>query len=149
MGRGGERRVAEQLIERGWYVIPSYDYSGEDDHAPRMEGRAGCYILPDLDISKGGKRRWAEVKTKTEAAFFYKTSELVHGIPVRHLEHYRRVEAESGCEVWLFIYEISTAALLYSKLSELGEGQRYTGRKMSNGGMVFWPRNTFRIWHFD
>jgi hypothetical protein len=34
-GRSGERRVAELLIERGWYGIPSYDYAAEHSQRPK------------------------------------------------------------------------------------------------------------------
>jgi len=38
-GHEGELIVSGELKRRGWFVIPSYDYSGkDDDKAPRMHG---------------------------------------------------------------------------------------------------------------
>src|SRR5690606_40649353 len=69
-GRNGERLVAELLQSRGWYVIPSYDYSGEDgDKPPRLQGAVDAFPLPDLDVARDGQRRWAEVKTKKRADY--------------------------------------------------------------------------------
>ena len=96
--------------QRGWCVIPSYDYSGEDEHPPRMEGQAAAYILPDLDVCRQGHRRWAEVKTKARPSLGRISGELEHGIPLRHFEHYQAVQRESGCPVYLFIYEESRAS---------------------------------------
>src|SRR5690606_34450197 len=66
-GRTGERLVAELLQSRGWYVIPSYDYSGEDgDKPPRLQGLREAFPVPDLAIARDGIRSWAGVKTKAE-----------------------------------------------------------------------------------
>jgi hypothetical protein len=143
-GRNGEQIAAEYLRRDGWYIIPSYDYSGSDEHPPRMEGPSRRFIIPDLDASKGGRRIWVEVKTKTEPTLHRISGILEHGIPQRHYEQYRRVEAETGCPVYLVIYEEASDQLLFAKLSELGEPRRYIGNKMSHGGMVFWPRERFQ-----
>jgi hypothetical protein len=139
-GRNGELFVADQLRAAGWHVIPSYDYSGEDDHPPRMLGpQAAAYILPDLDVCRSGARRWAEVKTKAAPSMGRLSGELEHGIPLRHFEHYQAVERESGCPVYLFIYEESSCKLIYRELVELGPGRV----SMSRGGMVYWLRRNF------
>ena len=66
-GQSGERVVAGILMNRGWFVVPSYDYSGEDGNkAPKMQGADLSLVIPDLDIARGGDRRWIEVKTKLE-----------------------------------------------------------------------------------
>jgi hypothetical protein len=106
LGRTGEKLVAEELKRLGWYVIPSYDYSGDDkDKAPRLQGLSNSFVIPDLDIAKDGIRRWVEVKTKTSATWTYMTQRYEHGIPKRHWDSYFSVQRESGCSVWLAIYE--------------------------------------------
>lgn len=148
-GRNGERFVSDQLRAAGWCVIPSYDYSGDDDHPPRMEGQAATYILPDLDICRQGHRRWAEVKTKTVPSMGRISGELEHGIPLRHFEHYQAVQHESGCPVYLFIYEESSRKLIYRKLDELGPGRVSHSWAMSRGGMIYWLRRQFHEFSFD
>lgn len=146
-GHNGERRVAQLLKERGWYVIPSYDYSGEDgDKAPKLEGLRDGFPVPDLDIAKDGERRWAEVKTKTAASYTRVTGRLEHGIPKRHYWAYKRVQEITGSEVWLFIYEEQTGDVLCARLDDLDAVKReYDGPKMSRGGMVFFPRDAFAV----
>jgi len=147
IGRTGEKMVAELLRERGWYVIPSYDYSGEDGKkAPRMEGQRAAYVIPDLDIAKDGTRRWAEVKTKTGATYTRITQRYEHGIPLRHFRDYFATQEITGCEVWLFVLEQDTGDVLCGKLNELAQGCReYHGDQMSRGGMVFFPREAFGL----
>ncbi len=125
-------------------MIPSYDYSGDDDHPPRMEGQAAAYILPDLDICRKGDRRWAEVKTKAAPSLGRISGELEHGIPLRHFEHYQAVQRESGDPVWLFIYEERSRRLLFARLDELGAGRISRSSSMSRGGMVYWLCRQFR-----
>ena len=146
-GRNGERLVAELLQSRGWYVIPSYDYSGEDgDKPPRLQGAVTAFPLPDLDVARDGQRRWAEVKTKKRADYTRITGRLEHGIPKRHYRAYKRVQEITGCEVWLFIYEEETGEVLFAKLDDLEAVKReYDGPKMSRGGMVFYPRDAFNV----
>lgn len=146
-GHNGERLIGDLLRERDWYVIPSYDYSGEDDKAPRLQGLKECLVIPDLDICKSGTRRWAEVKTKKEATFTRRTQRYEHGFPLRHYHDYLRVQQETGTEVWLFIYEESTGDVLYAKLDDLAKVMRpYKGNKMNYGGMAYFPRDAFKLW---
>jgi hypothetical protein len=144
-GRNGERMVADRLKRAGWHIIPSYDYNGGDDHPPRMEGWTRRFIIPDLDACKGGRRIWVEVKTKAAPSLHRASNVLEHGIPLRHYEQYQQVEIETGCAVYLLIFEEQSDLLLYRKLGELGQPRIYSGGKMSVGGMAFWPRASFHI----
>lgn len=150
-GRAGELEAASLLQSRGWFVIPSYDYSGDDrDKAPKMKGVSDEYILPDLDCCKGPEgeaaalRRWVEVKVKAAASWTRKTKCYEHGIPIRHYNHYVAVEKITGCAVWLCVHEEDTGAWLIASLQELSKGMRvYDGPKMSWGGMAFFRRDQF------
>lgn len=145
-GRAGEQVVADMLKRRGWFVIPSYDYAGEDGNkAPKMTGQRVAYVIPDLDIARAGVRIWAEVKTKAAPTLHRISGTFEHGIPLRHFQHYKEVQKETGCEVWLFVLEEETQTVRFAKLDDLGSGRVYDGRKMSRGGMVFWPVTAFRV----
>jgi hypothetical protein len=146
-GHNGELLVADKLMQLGYFVVPSYDYSGqENDKAPKMKGLMRSFVLPDLDVSKSGSRKWVEVKTKEDATYTRITQQYEHGIPLRHYRQYLEVEKESGCAVYLAVYEIKTGEVLIGRLSELSKLVRiYDGDKMSRGGMAFFPRSAFRL----
>jgi len=147
LGSNGERLVAEFLQEKGFYVIPSYDYSGEDNSkAPKMQGKKTAYVIPDLDICRAGLRRWVEIKTKTEAVPFRKTGELQHGIDVRHFESYLKVQSESGNEVFLAIYELTPRpVILIASLAHLEANVDHRGTSLGSP-MLYWDRKVFQIW---
>lgn len=143
-GHAAELAVADWLKRRDCYVIPSYDYAGEDgDKAPKLQGLWKGYPVPDLDVSKNGDRFWVEVKSKASAVLFRKTGDLRHGIELRLLEHYITVQAISGSPCWLFIYEEDTSWLLSQSLRTLGKpvdvGSDGRGKKIA-----FWNRPQFR-----
>lgn len=142
-GHRGELIIKQILQEKGYFIIPSYDYSGnENNKAPKLYGLDKEYVMPDLDICKSGNRVWAEVKTKASANYTYLTKQYEHGIPLRHYEHYLKVQTITGSIVWLYIYEENTKIILRRKINELIP-RFYTGNKMGNSGMAFFPRNKF------
>jgi len=143
-GRNGEQLVAELVMRRGGFVIPSYDYSGSDNKAPRMQGLRDSHILPDLDVSKRGTRVWIEVKTKAAASYTRITKRLEHGIHRRHWDEYRKVQQITGTPVWLVIYEEATGDVLAQAMDEL-DGCRREAKGMAPGGMVFFPRDAFKV----
>jgi hypothetical protein len=141
-GRAGELVVAAWLKKRGCYVIPSYDYSGENgDKAPRLEGLWTGHPVPDLDVARNGNRFWVEVKTKEEPVIWLKTGEQRHGIDLRLLEHYQTVQVISGSPCWLFIYEELSCWLLGQLLDRLGEPSIGT---INGKRVAFWNRALFR-----
>ena len=149
-GRTGEQFVAQELQRRGWYVIPSYDFCGEEGNkAPKLQGGSTRFVIPDLDISQAGMRRWVEVKAKDAATYTRITDRLEHGIAARHWRDYLEVENITGCEVWLAIYERDTGDVLIqsiTKLRGLNGGPRNSMMKKNGdceGAMVYFPRSAF------
>jgi hypothetical protein len=144
-GSTGERIVATYLQKRGYYVIPSYDYSGNDgDKAPKLQGLLHSHVIPDLDIAKGGKRKWCEVKTKRAATWTRITQQWEHGIPKRHLDAYLQVEAITGTDVFLVVYEESTGVLLRISAKQIADTGRESEMKKSGysqGPMVYFARD--------
>lgn len=146
-GRTAEELVADLFRQWGYYVIPSYEYSGrDDDKAPKLTGSVRGYTLPDLDVSGNGRRFWVEVKLKTEPTWTRKLQRYEHGIPLRHYQDYLEVERITGCPVYLAIVEENTGLILIQRFRKLCESARiYDGVKMSRGGMAFFPRDSFQI----
>jgi hypothetical protein len=145
-GRSGEKIVARLLQRRGWFVVPSYDYSGEDgDKAPIMQGTTQSFVIPDLDVAQAGRRIWVEVKTKACANLHRKTKTYEHGIDLRHYQHYCRVQEETATPVWLFVFEEQSGYVLAASLTQLGAPRVYAGDKMGRDGMAFFARNKFKV----
>jgi hypothetical protein len=150
-GRSGERVVAKMFQRAGWYIIPSYDYCGDEKNkAPKLMGFAASHVIPDLDISRKGTRRWVEVKTKKEATFYRKKSRYEHGINYRHYLNYLEVQLITGDPVFLCIYEEETQQFLIAALDELRSDARiYDGPNYKDGecsAMIFFPRSAFHLY---
>jgi hypothetical protein len=145
-GRNGEKIVGALLNQRGFFVIPSYDYSGEDDKAPRMHGPDTDHVLPDLDTARTGERYWAEVKTKAAPTLHRGSGVLEHGVSLRLWREYWQVQEITGCTVFLFVYEEGSGDVLARSLAKLDRVKRlYDGGKMGRHGMVFFPRSAFAV----
>lgn len=118
--REAEQSVGEWFKKNGYAIIPSYEYSGQnDDKAPKMQTLDKGYPVPDLDVSREGYRFWVEVKRYTYAPFNRKKQCYVHGIPSRLYNSYKKVEEITGCPVFLAIEEKKWNRLLIAKLSKL------------------------------
>jgi hypothetical protein len=136
-GEEFERALSLYLQTRGWGVLPVYDYSGDDNKAPKMHRVDGGMVLPDLFTARAGKTFWCEAKRKTRADFTHITQRLETGIPLRLYREYQRVKAESGIDVWLFFGHERENEVRCTELDAL-KPRIYAGPKMSNGGMAFW-----------
>jgi hypothetical protein len=146
-GRNGEQLVARHLIQAGWYVIPSYDYSGEDgSKAPLMRGLHDSFVIPDLDTGKDGRRVWVEVKTKKQASPRWTEGDRpYHGISLKHWRDYLEIERITGCAVYLIIYEECSGEFLCQSVKKLKPALwEYRGGKMGRCGMAFFPRDAFQ-----
>jgi len=142
MGRRGERVVKSMYQSLGYWVIPSYDYAGPDgDMAPSLQSNGRWLPLPDLDTSRGGKRRWIEVKTKKHPTFHEMTRQWEEGIDLDKYQRYLDVQSITGAEIWLAFYELDTRTVLHQSLDHLaGVVRIYDGDKMGPHGMAFFPR---------
>lgn len=145
VGRKAERLVASFLQRLGWYVLHSYAYDEGEDKPPLLKTKTESLIIPDLDVCKGGRRYWLEVKYKADATFHRASGVWEHGINLRQYLHYKRVETTTGCPVFLSVVENSSGRLLLARLLDLPEGRRYSGRKMDKDGMIFWPVDCFSV----
>jgi hypothetical protein len=155
MGRSVELTVSEWLKARGWYVIPSYDYSGNDrDKAPRLQGIADAFPVPDLDTGKAGERRWVEVKAKDSASFTHKTGRYEHGI--EHYDDYVKVAEITGTSAWLAIVETTTVRESRSRWGERGrlwvQSFEKLGPPRRSGilgkRMAYWPVDSGLFYQF-
>lgn len=118
-GHRGERMVAALLQDRGYHVIPTYDYTTARERAPLLQSHQGALVLPDLDVSTPSARYWVEVKTHKDAAKNKRHDCLVHGVKLRHAVDYKHVSRITQARVRLAIVELSSVSLLTAWLDEL------------------------------
>ena len=145
MGRTGEKRVADELEGRGFFVIPSYDYTGSDGNkAPKMRRGNEHIIVPDLDVCVVGARYWVEIKSKSTASLYRNTQTWEHGIDRPHWDAYKRIQIESGNRVFLCILEKDTGKMLMASIDKLETVMRH-GRGRGRH-MVYFPRGGFTDW---
>lgn len=104
-GRDAELAVSQWLKQRGNYVIPSYDYQGAENKAPRMSGLNAAHVVPDLDVAKDGNRFWIEVKRFNDSPINRKLGERVHGLKDRLYREYLSIQMITGCPVFLIVVE--------------------------------------------
>lgn len=144
--------VAGWARRRGYYVLPTYDYSGKgDDKAPKLAAPPGTesLVLPDLQCFRPQGPGWLEVKTKTRADDYRKGGYRVTGISLRLYRHYREVERVTKSEVTvLFLHERENEVRgdTLSRLRADNFSHEYDGGKMGRGGMVFFRYDGIRCW---
>ena len=137
-GEEFERALSVYLQSRGWGVLPVYDYSGDEDKAPKMHRVGGGLVLPDLFAARRGTSCWVEAKRKTRTDLHRITNTVETGIPLRLYRQYEQVRDESGIDVWLFFGHEREDEVRCLKVGEI-EPRIYAGSVMSRGGMAFFP----------
>lgn len=114
IGGLGERLAAKALRREGAGVIASFKYSANDNEAPAIEFHESRVAIPDLDVSRNGKRFWLEIKTYKAPAFNRAHRCEVHGIPVRLYDGYVAVEKNTGSPVFLGVLQLNDGLLVIS-----------------------------------
>jgi hypothetical protein len=130
--------------ERGYYVLPTYDFSGKDDNkAPKILSPESVadLVAPDLMVWGRGETRFLEVKYKTKADTYRKTNTLTTGINRRLWRHYRDVERLLKVPIWILFIHQQERECRADTLANLSNyiDHEYSGWNMGPSGMVFWP----------
>lgn len=133
--------------ERGYFILPSYDYSGlANDKAPRLECGRDKLVLPDLLAFHPARQpTWFEVKLKARADLYRKTNTLETGMATRHLQDYRRVKTLTRMQVWVFFVHELEEMVVTSEIDELPVSHSYTGTRMDRGGTTFFDFNKLKL----
>lgn len=98
-GENMELVVSNYYAARGWLVMPLRLI--ENGGAPRAVGLAKSFVLPDLQVARGGVVRWVEVKGKGRIVKYQKAREFRTGIEERLWNDYLHIETESGVPGYL------------------------------------------------
>jgi hypothetical protein len=156
-GFRGEEILCAILRWEGYFVNMKSMYSAlpnGTEGAPRFLGPARPLIMPDFDVARDGRRRWAEVKTYEKPAYHHVTRTYRHGLARRDWHAYDRVERETGCQVWIFILEMSTGGVFRLPLdqwrarAEALEAGTYQGDKLFPGGEYIVLRSDLELYGY-
>ncbi len=139
--RGGvyEAAFANWLqAERGYHILPAYDYSGlANNHAPRLTRGSDKLVMPDVLAFKAGAGLWFDPKLKTRADLYRKTDTWETGTPLRNYRDYERVAALTGLDVWLVFIHEREQIVKVSKVGSLPFSHIDTTERMDRGGTIF------------
>jgi hypothetical protein len=146
-GEEGEKQVAEMLLDKGWPVIPLYQYE-TNDAAPSLFLAEKDLILPDLQVfGKENNLMWVEVKRKRQWVRYRNNIET--GLNKRHAEHYLEIEKKTDAPVYIFfIHEKEKPeGVFYVRLKTAYENARFWNGLNFNGvkkskPMVFFKKNS-------
>lgn len=147
-GRDGARLIEQWFRSHRFLVHVACDHDDDDAAgAPALESDDAFIALPDLDVAGGGSRRYVEVKTKSKALWVRIRERYEHGISARQLRNYWRVQQETGCDVWICIYQLDAGAVLLAKLDDLAHCEWHYGDMkkgiVREGRMVNFPKSAF------
>jgi hypothetical protein len=145
-GRAYEHELVLLLRSKNYWVTPTGDIA--NGGAPRILGPHGqALVLPDLEAYRDARCYPFELKTKSAPTFCRKLGRWEQGFSYRHYQHYREYEQVTGHCLIIMFWEKQTDELLARPLRSLPEPRVYDGNKMGPSGMVFFPRDAFRVFH--
>jgi hypothetical protein len=144
-GKIAEKEVEALYMDCGFSVIRSYDYNGEDNKSPRMFAKNKNYVLPDLDVSRAGVRKWLECKHYSQTPMNRRLGIHVHGIKKRLYNDYLNVQRETGTPVFLVIKEIEGDCLLYARLDSLKTYPCQCHHECTEQCLIYFNRADFQI----
>lgn len=146
-GEAGERVARRWLMEQGFAVVPTSLI--ENGGAPMLLSWAKKVILPDNQIFKDGRMRWAEVKTKSKAIAYHKAGRVNTGCDLRHYEAYREAERITGAPCWVAFVHCAERCIFFGELEFVSQTAQFnTNREQmqkhfKTNGMVFFDVTRF------
>ena len=145
-GRTIEQAVKDAIKER-YSVVMTGNIETAAPHGPRLEDATNGVVLADMQLYKGVRAGWVEVKSKSSVMYFRKKDRYEHGIDLDKLNQYWRLQNDTGQPVYLLICELSSGAVLMQSLSTLGsQGKPRKGCNTSDRKeMISFIRDAFAV----
>lgn len=148
VGKAGESAIARWLMRKGWSVMPVYEKTDSEYKGPQLYSANCSLIAPDLFIFRSESALWIEAKHKSGFTYHRNTGTWVHGIDIRHYEHYLAVQKLSRWAVWLLFLtkgqatkgtdEAGPRGLFGERLDTLADNEHHRHWAHGSGGMVYW-----------
>lgn len=140
-GEQGEKEVALLLMQKGYTVLPLYQFNKE--HAPFLLSKKNKITLPDLDCYHKSKPNiFVEVKSKNKWNITNEITET--GFDLKHFKEYEKIQEETQKEVWIVFNHKGASEGLYTiklnKYHRQWNGKNIKGEKKSKA-LVFYDKN--------
>jgi len=138
-GRTFEHAVKDAIRQR-YAVVATGSIATGNGHGPRLEDDGTGVVLADLQLYRGVRAGWVEVKSKSTFNVFRNWSNRQeHGINEGALAQYQQLQTDTMQPVYLAICEISTRSILMQSIDTLMS----IGHIRRGGGLANWDRAAF------
>jgi len=139
-GEQGEKEVALFLMNKGYTVLPLYQFNKE--HAPFLLSNIGKITLPDLDCYHINKPSiFVEVKSKKQWNITNKIKET--GFDLKHFKEYIKIQDITKKQVWVvFNHKGKDEGLYIVKLNNFyrkWDGKNNKG-KIKSKALIFYKK---------
>ena len=132
--------VVKDAIRQRYPVVATGSIVTGNGYGPRLEDAGAGIVLADLQLYRGVRAGWIEVKSKSRIMEFRNwNNRQEHGINQEALNQYRRLQSDSGQPVYLTICEVITRRILMQSIDTLMS----VGRVRYGGGLANWDRSAF------
>ncbi len=140
VGRTIEQAVKDAIKER-YSVVMTGSIASAGQHGPRMEDAGAGVVLADMQLYRGPRAGWVEVKSKTNSNLYRRFGIEEHGIDRSKAVEYWKLQKETGLPVYLLICEYKTGDVLMQDFDTLKQPKFF--RKSPDGKMINWDRGIF------
>lgn len=135
-GRTIEHAVKDAIKQR-YSVVMTANLRSENGHGPRAEDADAGIVLADLQLFRGARAGWIEVKGKSAPVLYRRWGRYEHGIDLVKWREYVRLQKESRQTVYLLVCEAQSADLLMQSLDTLWSAGsprygEFNGKKLIN-----------------
>ena len=123
-GQEGEKDISLRLIEKGFYILPLYQF--KDEIAPQIIGIKQTIISPDLICFKNGKVIFFEVKSKNKWVDYKGILET--GCNYKHYEHYKKLALQTKIKLYIVFNHVSGEQQGIYIIDVLKDGRYWNGK---------------------
>jgi hypothetical protein len=144
VGRTIEQAVKDAVRER-YSVVDTGAIATAGAGGPRMEDAGNGVVLADLQLYRGPRAGWLEIKSKSKANHYRRFDIQEHGIDYRKAVEYYRLQRETAQPVYLLICELAGGEMLMQALDTLIQPKFYRKQIDPQTGilMINWDRGMF------
>lgn len=143
-GRTIEHAVKDAIKQR-YGVVMTANICGENGHGPRAEDASIGIVLADLQLFRGARSGWIEVKGKSAPVLYRRFGRYEHGIDLAKWREYVRLQKESKQTVYLLICETQSAELLMQSLNTLWSAGSPRRGELNGKPMINFSRTAFAL----